>query len=148
MSAPNRTLSVRAVVALYREFELVARASDLSIAQYRLLLYLRDGPKRAGEIAAAGELAKPTVSLKLNALRKHKWIANAPDIDGRAAKIVLTDAGQARMAAFEAKLAATLDGALGGSDLAAFHTGAAAAYAAMGATKEDRLRTVERQMTG
>ena len=51
-------ISVRAIVALYREFENVARRADLSLAQYRMLLYLGRGPQRAGVIAAASALKK------------------------------------------------------------------------------------------
>ena len=52
----DRGLAVRSIVSLYREFEQVARRSNISLGQYRTLLYLRAGPKNAGAIAAAGEI--------------------------------------------------------------------------------------------
>ena len=105
MKTPAPLLAVRAVVAIYREFEQVARRSDVSMAQYRLMLYLRAGPKRAGEIAAAIAVAKPTISLALNALREKGWITSTTDEeDGRASRILITHAGKTRMEAFEAEV--------------------------------------------
>ena len=51
-SEPDRRTkgAVRAIVFLYREFERVCRNEGISIPQYRLLLFLRHGPKRAGEL--------------------------------------------------------------------------------------------------
>jgi DNA-binding MarR family transcriptional regulator len=149
MTTPDPILAVRAIVAIYREFEQVARRSDISLAQYRLMLYLRSGPKRAGEIAAAGAIAKPTVSLAVNALRDKGWIESATDsMDGRATRIIITRAGNERMVAFEAELAARIAPMLGGADATALCADLAAAYVAMGATKEERLRGAERIFLG
>ena len=53
MAAERRRVpGVRLVVSLYREFEQVARRGDMSMAQYRTLLYLLGGSRRAGELAA------------------------------------------------------------------------------------------------
>jgi DNA-binding MarR family transcriptional regulator len=144
MTTPAPLLAVRAVVAIYREFEQVARRSDISLAQYRLMLYLRTGPKRAGEIAAAIAVAKPTVSLALNALREKAWITSTTDEeDGRASRILITAAGKSRMEAFEAELAARIGPMLGGADAKTLSDALAAAYVAMGVTREARLRDVE-----
>ena len=43
-----RSLSVRAIIAFYREFERVMRDGDISLAQYRTMLYLKGGAKRVG----------------------------------------------------------------------------------------------------
>lgn len=138
-SSPTKSLTaVRAVVALYREFEQVARRSDISMGQYRMMLYLRNGPKRAGEIAAAAEIAKPTVSLALNALREKGWVEDAAHHDGRASSVGLTSAGRTRMESFEVELGAVMDLAVG-KDLAALHEALENAYVAMWATKEERL---------
>ena len=101
-------IAVRIVATLYREFEQAARASDLSLAQYRLLFYMQGGAKRAGAIAVAASLAKPTISLTLNSLRDKGWVENLPDPDGRASVVVLTPAGEARLTAFEAQLSAAM----------------------------------------
>jgi DNA-binding MarR family transcriptional regulator len=144
MTIPAPLLAVRAVVAIYREFEQLTRRSDISLAQYRLMLYLRTGPKRAGEIAAAVAVAKPTVSLALNALREKGWITSSTDeADGRATRILITKAGKARMESFEAELAARIAPMLGGADAETLCTALATAYVAMGATREARLKDVE-----
>jgi len=80
------SLSVRAVVAFYREFERVTREADISLGQYRTMLYLKGGAKRAGAIAAAGAVKKPTISAMLNNLREKGWIRDEADpADGAAA---------------------------------------------------------------
>jgi DNA-binding MarR family transcriptional regulator len=131
---PTSAIAVRIVATLYKELEQAARASDLSLAQYRLLFYMQGGAKRAGAIAVAASLAKPTISLTLNSLREKGWVENVPDPDGRASVVVLTAAGEARLAAFEAELSAAMramledDGAY--ADL---ETGLMAAYRALDA---------------
>lgn len=141
-------MAVRAIVAAYREFEQAARRSDISMAQYRLLLYLRTGPKRAGAIAAAAEISKPTLSLALNALREKGWVETATDPeDARVSRVVLTLAGKARMESFEEELARLFAQMGGGADIAAASAGLAQAYLAMGATKEARLKDLERRLT-
>jgi len=89
-----QSLSVRAIIAFYREFERVMRDGDISLAQYRTMLYLKGGAKRAGAIAAAGAVKKPTVSAMLNNLREKGWIRDEADpVDGRAIAVALTPAG-------------------------------------------------------
>ncbi len=109
------------MVSLYREFEQVARRSDMSMAQYRTLLYLLAGSRRAGELAAAGAVTKPTVSSMLNGLRQQGWVADADDEtgDGRVTRIELTAAGRARLARFEEELADRMEQLLPGVDRAA-----------------------------
>ena len=109
---------VRLVVSLYREFEQVARRGDLSLAQYRTLLYLLGGSRRAGELAAANAVTKPTVSAMINGLRQQGWVADAVDEtgDGRVTRVELTDAGRARLGRFEAELADRMEELLPGVD--------------------------------
>ncbi len=133
---------------LYRDFEQSARKAEISIAQYRLLLFLRNGPKRAGEIAAAAEIAKPTVSLALNALRDKGLIENAPDPDGRASPVVITETGRARMRAIEEQFGDVLAGVFNPGELADLSTALEKAYVALAKTKDRRLEDVERQFRG
>ena len=77
MNPQDPVHGVRLVVSLYREFEQVARQGDLSMAQYRTLLYLLGGSRRAGELAAANAVTKPTVSAMINGLRQQGWVADA-----------------------------------------------------------------------
>jgi DNA-binding MarR family transcriptional regulator len=142
----DRALAVRSIVSLYREFEQVARKADISLGQYRTLLYLRAGPRNAGAIAAAGEIKKPTVSALLNGLRDKGWIETAADPDdARVTQVVLTPAGRARMAAFELELAARIDPLLAGLDRDAFYAVLSAAAGAVRLNTEERQREVERQ---
>jgi DNA-binding MarR family transcriptional regulator len=106
MTTKNAILTVRTIVSSYREFEQAARRSDISMAQYRLMLYLQNGPKRASEIAAAAEIAKPTVSLAINGLREKGWVTTSPDTDGRASCVAITPSGRKRMKSFEGELGA------------------------------------------
>lgn len=111
---------VRLVVSLYREFEQVARKGDLSMAQYRTLLYLLGGSRRAGELAAANAVTKPTVSAMINGLRQQGWVADAvaETDDGRVTRVELTDAGRLRLERFEAELAGRMEELLPGVDQA------------------------------
>jgi DNA-binding MarR family transcriptional regulator len=141
-----RALAIRSIVSLYREFEQVARRADISLGQYRTLLYLRTGPKNAGSIAAAGEIKKPTVSALLNSLRDKGWIETAADpADARVTQVVLTETGKARMDAFERELAARIDPLLAGLDSTELYAALAAAAAGLRLSSEERQREVERQ---
>jgi DNA-binding MarR family transcriptional regulator len=135
---------VRLVVSLCREFEQVARRGDMSMAQYRTLLYLLGGSRRAGELAAANAVTKPTVSSMINGLRQHDWVADAVDEtgDGRVTRIELTPAGRARLAQFEEELAGRMEELLPGVDLAATRRLLTELYGAHAETREERLGNV------
>ena len=111
---------VRLVVSLYREFEQVARRGDLSMAQYRTLLYLLGGSRRAGELAAANEVTKPTVSAMINGLRQQGWVADAADEtgDGRVTRVELTFRPDGNGWRFEGELAERMEELLPGIDRA------------------------------
>ena len=132
---------VRLVVSLYREFEQVARRGDLSMAQYRTLLYLLGGSRRAGELAAASAVTKPTVSAMINGLRYQGWVADAVDEtgDGRVTRIELTPAGRRRLGEFEAELVARLEHLVPGVDRTALHTFLRELYDAHAEHREERL---------
>jgi DNA-binding MarR family transcriptional regulator len=148
--APDQTdpaFGVRLVVSLYREFEQVARRGDLSLAQYRTLLYLLGGSRRAGELAAANAVTKPTVSAMINGLREQGWVADAVDEtgDGRVTRIKLTPAGRARLDRFETELAERMEELLPGVDRAQVrHFFGELAYAHR-TTREERLGDVFNQ---
>jgi DNA-binding MarR family transcriptional regulator len=135
---------VRLVVSLYREFEQVARRGDLSMAQYRTLLYLLGGSRRAGELAAANAVSKPTVSSMINGLRQQGWVRDAEDVtgDGRVTRIELTAAGRERIDRFETELADRMDQLLPGVERNAAKAFLRELYAAHAETREERLSTV------
>lgn len=132
---------VRLVVSLYREFEQVARRGDMSMAQYRTLLYLLAGSRRAGELAAAGAVTKPTVSSMINGLRQQGWVADAQDEtgDGRVTRVELTPAGRDRLDRFEMELAVRMEQLLPGVDAAATRDFLRELYASHAETREERL---------
>src|SRR5260370_37437803 len=88
---PPRILSARAVVRMFHRFETATRNSDLSFAQYRILGFLQNGPHRAGQLALASAVQKPTRSTVVNGLRKHGWLSerNRP-VDGRVVTVAPT----------------------------------------------------------
>jgi DNA-binding MarR family transcriptional regulator len=143
-AADDRVPGVRLVVSLYREFEQVARRGDLSMAQYRTLLYLLGGSRRAGELAAANAVTKPTVSSMIGGLRQQGWVIDAVDDtgDGRVTRIELTPAGRARLAQFETALAERMEELLPGVDQAMARRFMRELYDAHAETREDRLANV------
>jgi DNA-binding MarR family transcriptional regulator len=140
----DRVPAVRLVVSLYREFEQVARRGDMSMAQYRTLLYLLGGSRRAGELAAANAVTKPTVSTMINGLRQQGWVADAVDEtgDGRVTRIELTAAGRSSLARFEEELADRMEQLVPGVDRAAMRSFLGELYAAHAETREERLGNV------
>ena len=107
---PPRILSARAIVRMFYRFESATRNSDLSFAQYRILGFLQNGPRRAGEVALASAVKRPTVSTVLNGLRQRGWISDRTDpVDGRVVNLVLTPSGRQRLREFDNQLAHTLE---------------------------------------
>ena len=142
--SPDRVRAVRNIVALYRELEQVARRTDLSLAQYRAMLFLRGGPRRAGEIAASLAVKKPTVSALMATLRDNGWAVDLVDpTDGRVARIVLTNAGVRKLHEFEALLTGQLDAVLRGADMAPILEAFRSINDVLRATRETRLADME-----
>jgi DNA-binding MarR family transcriptional regulator len=143
-SPDERVPGVRFVVSMYREFEQVARRGDLSMAQYRTLLYLLGGSRRAGELAAANAVTKPTVSAMITSLRQQGWVADAVDEtdDGRVTRVELTTTGRARLARFEQELAGRMEELLPGMDRVAVRGFLRELAAALAETREERLGSV------
>lgn len=99
-------LLARAIVVLFRDFERVARQADITVPQYRFLLFLKRGPKRAGDLALQAAIGKPTASALIADMEKRGLITREADpADARSIRLRLTDLGLARHAAFERALA-------------------------------------------
>lgn len=91
---PRIPRAVRSIVCITREFERVCRDSGVSLPQYRLLLFLRHGPERAGELAAKVAIKRPTLTALVNGLERDGMLRRAADSqDGRGVRIELTPAG-------------------------------------------------------
>lgn len=99
-------LMARTIVVLFRDFEIVAREHDITIPQYRFLLFLKRGPKRAGELAVQASIRKPTASGLIADMEKRGLIERAPDqSDGRSVKLSVTEKGLEKHRRFEQALA-------------------------------------------
>jgi len=102
-------LLTRTIVVLHRVLERVAQAHALTVAQYRFLLMLKLGPRRASELASLSGIGRPTASVLVNALEKRGMVERYADPDdGRAEMLRLTSSGLAEYAAFERELAGEL----------------------------------------
>ncbi len=105
---------VRTVLALYREMERLARDEVMTLAQYRLLVFLLRGPRRTAELAVAALVRKPSITPIVANLEKQGWVTrNADPKDQRAANIRITEAGRKAMAEFEKHLENELVALLG-----------------------------------
>jgi DNA-binding MarR family transcriptional regulator len=131
---------VRSIVAISREFEQVGRQGEISLTQYRFMLFLRNGPKRAGEIAATSLVTKATISGQITTLREKGWISVETDAaDRRVSRIVLTPSGRAAMDRFEAALLACLETLIGPDGRQGILNALSDLYLALGATRETRF---------
>jgi DNA-binding MarR family transcriptional regulator len=93
-----------------RLFEYECRDLGVSLAQYRLLLYLRHGPKRAGELAAQAAITRPSLSVLLVAVEKAGLIRrHEVEGDARGVRVALTRKGLSAIARVEQRFARVLD---------------------------------------
>ncbi len=117
---------------MFHRFETAVRNSDLSFAQYRILGFLQNGPRRAGELALASAVKKPTVSSVLNGLRQRGWISDLTDsVDGRVVTVVLTASGRKRLREFDNQLSQTLESYISKADLPLISSALVRMYASL-----------------
>ncbi len=105
--SPDLRLSraVRTVAIVSRVFEQVCRKAGVSLPQYRLLLFLRHGPKRAGELAARAAIKRPTLTAIVAGLEKEGRLTRiADEQDGRGVRIEITPAGMEAVTTTEIRL--------------------------------------------
>ena len=97
--------AVRTVAIVSRVFEQVCREFGVSLPQYRLLLFLRHGPKRAGELAARAAIKRPTLTAIVAGLEKEGRLTRiADEVDGRGVRIEITPQGRAALEEAEKQL--------------------------------------------
>ncbi len=102
--------AVRTVAIVSRVFEQVCRETGVSLPQYRLLLFLRHGPKRAGELAARAAIKRPTLTAIVAGLEKEGRLSRiADDSDGRGGRIEITPQGRAALGEAEYALGQVMD---------------------------------------
>jgi DNA-binding MarR family transcriptional regulator len=135
---------VRAVATISREFDKLSRDAPISITQYRFMLYLKDGPRRAGEVAATSLVTKATISGHITILREKGWITAEMDpIDRRVSRLVLTDSGRLAMEAFENRLLDCLKSLIRPEDRERLLSDLARLYESLSATRETRYADFE-----
>ena len=106
-SVPDIRLAraVRTIAIVSRVFEQICRATKVSLPQYRLLLFLRHGPKRAGELAARAAIKRPTLTAIVAGLEKEGRLTRiADETDGRGVRIEITSKGMQALDAVESEL--------------------------------------------
>ena len=95
-----------------RLFEYECRELGVSMAQYRMLLYLRHGPKRAGELAAQASITRPSLSTLIAALDKQGLVQRTSvNADRRGVRLELTKKGLATIARVEERFGEIFDDA-------------------------------------
>jgi len=108
----RRALAVRAFVFMSRLFEYECRELEISMAQYRMLLYLRHGPRRAGELAARASITRPSLSTLIAAMEKQGVIRrDSVDDDRRGVRLELTRKGLQAIERIEARFGEIFDDA-------------------------------------
>jgi DNA-binding MarR family transcriptional regulator len=113
----RRSRAVRAFVFMSRLFEYECRELGISMAQYRMLLYLRHGPKRAGELAARASITRPTLSTLIGTLERLGLLRReAVDADKRGVRLELTRKGLATIERMELRFGEIFDDAAKGCD--------------------------------
>jgi DNA-binding MarR family transcriptional regulator len=102
--------AVRAIVFMNRLFEYECRDFEVSLAQYRLLLYLRHGPKRAGELATQASMTRPALSALIAAMEQAKLIKRRTvATDRRGVKLEIARKGIEALEKLETRFTRVLD---------------------------------------
>lgn len=141
--------AVRSIVDIFREFEQAARAGAMSVPQYRILLFLRNGPCRAGELAAQAAVKKPSITPIITTLEERGWIRReANPADRRSVHLTLTDEGAEAMMAFEDSLVTVIESLLGPEFRDAFLASFAGVSQRLLQTREVRFRRLREELLG
>jgi DNA-binding MarR family transcriptional regulator len=108
----KRSRAVRGIVFMSRLFDYECRELGISMAQYRMLLYLRHGPRRAGELAAQASITRPSLSTLIAGLERQGFVERASvDDDRRGVRLELTDSGMRAIAQIDERFGEVFDSA-------------------------------------
>ena len=107
---PRLARAARSMAFLARIFEQVSLGAGISLPQYRLLVFLRHGPKRAGELAARAAIKRPTLTALVHALEKEGRLQRiADELDGRGVRIEMTQKGHRDLKEVESALCSVVN---------------------------------------
>jgi DNA-binding MarR family transcriptional regulator len=113
-----RGRAIRAIVFMNRLFEYETRSLDIGLAQYRLLLYLRYGPKRAGELATHASVTRPALSTLIAGMEENKLIRRSSvQADKRGVKLEITRRGIETLDRTEERFGRVFDEAIQGQNI-------------------------------
>ena len=97
--------SVRAITIASRFFEQVALEVGVSLPQYRLMLWIRHGPRRAAELAERVAVRRPTITALVDGLAEQGFLRRGPVAgDRRGVVLELTQKGLEALDAVEEAL--------------------------------------------
>jgi DNA-binding MarR family transcriptional regulator len=104
MADPDLRRAVRALALSARRLE--RAAGELTLAQYRVLALVAAGDERASLVAERLTAAKPTITAVVDGLVERGFVVREPIAgDRRSLRLVVTEAGEAALAAAEATMA-------------------------------------------
>lgn len=112
VAAPRASAAVevgRALTRISRDLEHCCAGTGLSLAQYRVLLFVAQRPQRAAALAAHADVRRATLSAIVHGLVAAGLVERHPVAeDGRGVSLALTTAGRAQLAETEGRLGAHL----------------------------------------
>jgi DNA-binding MarR family transcriptional regulator len=101
--------ATRALALVARALERAAGASDLTLAQFRVLSLIAAGDERSSLLADRLAVAKPTITAVVDGLVERGFVARgAVAGDRRSIRVSLTPAGAGAVRAAEAEMTAAL----------------------------------------
>lgn len=108
--SPDLPRAARALTLAARALERAAGASDLTLAQFRILALIAAGDERSSLLAERLAVAKPTITAVVDGLVERGFVGReAVAGDRRSIRVGLTPAGVAALQAAEREMAETLD---------------------------------------
>lgn len=103
--ADRLTEAVRVLARLTRAVEQACQTGELSLPQYRLLLFVTREPQRAGELASRASVSRPTLTSLIDGLEKQGLVERARvSGDRRGITLELTAEGRRALNLTEEKL--------------------------------------------
>jgi DNA-binding MarR family transcriptional regulator len=99
------THAVRVLARLTRNVEQACQSGELSLPQYRLLLFVNAQPQRAGELASRASVSRPTLTSLVDGLEKQGLVERGRvSGDRRGITLELTPKGKAALEKTEGQL--------------------------------------------
>jgi DNA-binding MarR family transcriptional regulator len=107
--AAGFSAGIRLLARLSRLAETAFQETGISLPQYRLLVELAEGPRRASQVAAELGVTRPTLTSLVDGLERNGLLRRVPVAgDRRGVRLETTEAGQRALARAEATLAERL----------------------------------------